>query len=231
MVATLHHVPKTISSPIMQTLLELPDVVPDKVVIKTLTFPELKQAPHLAINPMGTSPAFYDGDMSMWESGAVLTWILEQYDVQHTLHPAPGQNGRAKFLQLQQYIVATVYPFIATAYLHTLKEEQDEDYMASAKAKWRDLMAPILVEWLGDGPYFLGDTISAVDLLVCKPLTNVKSLGMLEETPTLQALYERVSSRPTFPLAYAMEPIATTATNGNRTEKRSLLLVPGNENK
>lgn len=75
MTPTLHHVPKTISSPIFQLLLEL-KLVPDTVVVKTLTFPELKEQPHLMINPMGTSPAFHDDDLTIWESGAILTWCV-----------------------------------------------------------------------------------------------------------------------------------------------------------
>lgn len=89
--ATLYHVPKTISSPIVQTLLELDDG--PSVHIETLTFKQLKSTEYLKINPMGTSPALTDGShvlqgpITMFESGAILSWILEEYDTKHKLHP------------------------------------------------------------------------------------------------------------------------------------------------
>ena len=90
MAPTLYHVPKTISSPIVQILLEL-DV--NEVQVKTMTFQELKEPAFLEINPMGTSPAFtddrhpLDGHVTMFESGAILSWILEEYDKEGKLHP------------------------------------------------------------------------------------------------------------------------------------------------
>jgi len=87
---TLYHVPKTISSPIVQTLLELDD---SDVVVKTLTFNDLKDPAYLEINPMGTSPAFTDnshdleGEITLFESGAIMSWILEEYDAEGKLHP------------------------------------------------------------------------------------------------------------------------------------------------
>jgi glutathione S-transferase len=219
MAPTLYHVPKTISSPIVQTLLEL-DLVPSTVMIEVLTFAQLKEEPHLAINPMGSSPAFKDDDTILWESGAVLNYLLEQYDTDCKLYAAPRTEQRAKYLHLQQYIIATVYPFVASMYIHTLgpKEEQDEAYIATAKGKWRDLLAPILTKWLGDGPYFLGDQLSVVDFLTAKPLSNIDSMGMLDETPQLKALFETISSRPSFHSAYG----------GTTTQPRSreMALIP-----
>lgn len=128
MAPTLHHVPKTISSPIVQCLLEL-DVDGEPVVVHEMTFAELKRDDHLRINPMGTAPAFHDDDLVLWESGAVLDYLLERYDQDHKLHPpclckasSPADMAdRAKYLQLKQYIIATVYPFVASLFVHSLK--------------------------------------------------------------------------------------------------------------
>ncbi|KAK1747803.1 hypothetical protein QTG54_001766 [Skeletonema marinoi] len=91
---------------------------------------------------MGSSPAFTDEDngIAIWESGAVLTYLLETYDTQHKFHPKQGTATpleRANFLHLQQYIIATVYPFLASLFLQTLKpeHEQDQGYISSAKEK------------------------------------------------------------------------------------------------
>jgi hypothetical protein len=84
------------------------------------SFSELKLPEYLALNPMGTSPAFQDGEIIIWEFGAVLTYLLERYDTEHKLHPAclstestaEQDIARTKFLHLQHYIISTVYPHL-----------------------------------------------------------------------------------------------------------------------
>jgi len=201
---TVHHVPGTISSPIVQCIIELG--CSEKVKVKTLSFPELKQASHLAVNPMGTSPGFSDGPLNIWESAAVLTHVLEMHDREHKLHPPPCSALRPKFLWLQSLVIATVYPFVASLFLHTLKPEEDQDpaFVASGKARWRESLAPVLVSALGEQPFLLGERLSAVDLLLAKPLRNANGLGVLEEFPTLAKHFHRVSELPSFATAYAI---------------------------
>lgn len=225
MAPTLYHVPRTISSPIVQILIELGV---EDVNIETLTFAQLKSPSHLARNPMGTSPAFTDesNGIAIWESGAVLTYLLESYDTQHKLYPKQGTASpleRAKYLHLQQFIIATVYPFLASLFLHTLKPEleQDKGYISSAKEKWLTLLAPTLTEFLGNQPFFMGSNISAVDFLIAKPLNNAKSLNLLEQFHNLDALFKRVSSMPSFATAYDTEERKKDC-----PECRSLLLLP-----
>lgn len=222
---TLYHVPKTISSPIVQTLHEL-ELVPSTVHVEVLSFADLKTPSHLMINPMGTSPAFRDGDTILWESGAVLNYLLEEYDIHYKLYPAPRTTNRAKYLQLQQFIIATVYPLVASMYIHVLQpqDKQDPVYVESAKAQWRDRLAPILIRWLGSGPYFLGDQLSVIDFLMAKPLSNINSMGMLHETPLLQAHFEAVSARPSFSTAYYGGDTMTK--KHEQPNSRSLVLVP-----
>eukprot|EP00985_Skeletonema_marinoi_P002303 scaffold965_cov118-Skeletonema_marinoi.AAC.1 len=232
MAPTLYHVPRTISSPIVQILLELG--VKD-VNIETLTFAELKSPAHLARNPMGSSPAFTDEDngIAIWESGAVLTYLLETYDTQHKFHPKQGTATpleRANFLHLQQYIIATVYPFLASLFLQTLKpeHEQDQGYISSAKEKWLTLLAPTLTGFLGGQPFFMGNAISSIDFLIAKPLNNAKSLDLLEQFPDLDALFKRVSCMPSFAKAYDMEERTKDCSGCTKdcTECRSLVLLP-----
>jgi glutathione S-transferase len=232
MAPILYHVPKTISSPIVQCLLEL-DVLNNPVEVKEISFGELKSPEYLLINPMGTAPAFQDESIILWESGAVLSYLLECYDTEQKLSPSRISSNstterlasRAKYMHLKQYIIATVYPFISALYIHTLKpeNEQDTEYVRFAKKKWITLFGPVLTKWLGDGPYFLGSHFSAVDFLVAKPLNNVNSMGMLTDFPALQKLFESISSRPSFKAAYEGMPQQTYE------PYRSLLLVPNKE--
>jgi hypothetical protein len=79
------------------------------------------------------------------------------YDVEHKLHPplSSSAKDRATFLHLQQYIIATVYPFLASIFIHTLKptDEQDVALIACAKEKFTALLGPTLVKFLGSSEY------------------------------------------------------------------------------
>ena len=232
MTPILYHVPRTISSPIYQALIEL-GVADTLVKIVTLSFADLKTTEHLSRNPMGTAPTLTDPHegIVMWESGAVLTYLLECHDKDFRLHPQPGSSSladRAKFLQLQQYILATVYPFMASLFLHTLrpKADQDDAYVELSKAKWKSLLAPTLATFLGTSTYFMGENLSAIDLLVAKPLSNAHSLGILEEFPPLFALFEKITARPSFALAYS-QPVPDV--NASNKEGRSFVLAPAAE--
>ena len=70
------------------------------------------------------------------------------------------------------------------------------------KDKWRTLLAPTLVKFLGTNDYFVGNKLSAFDFLMCKPLGNASFMGVLEEFPTLMAHYETIQQRSTHALAY-----------------------------
>jgi len=231
MAPILYHVPRMISSPIYQAMIYLNA----DITVQTLTFADLKTPEHLARNPMGTSPTLVDieYDISIWESGAILSYLLEEYDPTFRLSPpqpsAVGmtttnrKHDRAIFLHIQQYILATVYPFMASLYIHTLKsnEEQDIEYIKLSISKWRTLFAPTLIHFLGDKEYFLGnDRLTAVDFLVAKPLSNAKSMGLLNEFPPLLALFQRISSMPSFAIAYG-ESSTSTSTPSSTTSASS----------
>jgi glutathione S-transferase len=235
MTPILYHVPTTISSPIVQALAELGliDDIKEKgrscstsIQIETLTFADLKTPEHLHRNPMGTSPTLVDSDQGIriWESGAIVTYLLERYDVECQLHIPSNTTGRAIFLHLQQYIVATVYPLIASLFIHTLKPENEQDaaYLETAKNTWRTLLAPTLCHFLGENPYFMGKSMTVIDLLAAKPMNNVMAMGMLKEFPTLYALFLKIRALPSFEMAY------NNVKESHRVEcRRSLVMVPG----
>lgn len=251
---TLYHVPRTISSPLVQICLELDLIDKEAIIVKELSFADLKSPEHLAINVMGTSPAFQCTVMGvcMWESGAILDFLLERNDPQHRFHPPPITpestldecRTRTQYLQLKQFIIATVYPFIASMYIHSLQcpgGKLDEEYMESAKKKCHACMGPALAAALSDGrPYFLGNEISAIDFLAAKPLGNAHALGLLDGAPPLVALLERVKARPTYVLAYeglsssynnnkggvATGPISEASAVAPEPDDQDLVLVP-----
>jgi len=66
--------------------------VPYEII--SIPFSDVKKPEYLAINPNGRVPAIYDPntDLTLWESGAILEYLIERYDTTHKLSFPPGSN-------------------------------------------------------------------------------------------------------------------------------------------
>ncbi|EAQ92652.1 hypothetical protein CHGG_00887 [Chaetomium globosum CBS 148.51] len=66
--------------------------IPHEIV--DIQFSELKKPDFLAINPNGRMPAIQDPntDLTLWESGAIVEYLIEKYDTERKLSFEPGTN-------------------------------------------------------------------------------------------------------------------------------------------
>jgi glutathione S-transferase len=62
--------------------------------LKDIQFSDLKGAEFLAVNPNGRMPAIHDPneDFTIWESGAILEYLIEKYDTERKVSFAPGSK-------------------------------------------------------------------------------------------------------------------------------------------
>ena len=60
--------------------------------INPIPLSDVKKPEYLAINPNGRVPAIHDPntDITLWESGAIIEYLIERYDTTHRLSFAPG---------------------------------------------------------------------------------------------------------------------------------------------
>jgi glutathione S-transferase len=144
---------------------------------------------HLARHPLGRVPVLEDGDVSIFESGAICLYLADKYPEKGLL-PASGTVERGLAFQW----VFFTYTELQAAVLRSFLARDDA---SAAQAARDDFVARVDVVdgALDQREYLVGDRFTVADLLVAGALG---SAGRLEvELPQRARSYvERVSSRP-----------------------------------
>ena len=115
---TVYHASMTRSVRVLWLLEELG--LPYEVVTLDFMAGDLQKPAYLAKNPLGRVPALEDGDVLVYESGAIVEWLCERYDTAHLLAPAPGTAARARFLQWVHWSEATAMPPVSDFFQHSM---------------------------------------------------------------------------------------------------------------
>jgi glutathione S-transferase len=155
-----------------------------------------------AWQPFGQVPAYADGEVEMFESGAIVLHIAEQHDALMPRDPA----GRARVLS---------WMFCALNTMETPIAMLAELNIFCAGQAWTEGHRPRVEGWvrqrlgelagrLGDNPYLDSDRFTAGDLLMTDILRSVPA-EMLAEQPKLAAYLERCMARPGFQKALAAQ--------------------------
>jgi glutathione S-transferase len=195
---TLYHRPRTRSSRFIFLLEELG--APYKIHrIANLRRPDGSgdvdpENPH----PHGKSPALMDGDVLVWESTAIALYLTDKF-TQNGLGPVVGDAKRGAYVSWLAYYAGVMEPAWMTAYM---KWE-----IPRGTAGWvkTDEMMTFVNANLAKGPYLLGETFSAVDILVGTSFKMFMGSPLMEATPLLEAYVKRVTDRPAYARAQAKE--------------------------
>ncbi len=193
---TLYHSARTRSVRIYWLLEELG--IPFE--LKTLDFtPEnLKSSEYLQLNPLGKVPAIRDGEMSLFESGAILQYLIEKYG-QGRLAPPVGSPARGAYLQWVHFAEATATPPLSEMAQHMLFKPEAERIPAvvvDARQRAVNVLAA-LEPVLAGKPFLLGTEFCGADIMLGYTLLLTKWFGLLSgEYPNLVAYLERLERRP-----------------------------------
>lgn len=189
----LYHAPMTRSIRIYWLLEELG--LPYELSIVPFTPAKL---PFAQPSPYGKIPAIEDGEVVMFESGAILEYILERYG-EGRLAPKPGTPERAAFLQWVHFAEATCLPPLGDVIRHTLfKPEAERIPVVVEEGRARAAAAFAVVERaLEGGDYLLGREFSGADIMMGLTLLIARRVKVLDERfPRLQAYLARLEARP-----------------------------------
>lgn len=195
---TLYHSPRTRSVRILWLLEELG--VPYELKTLRFTPEEIKSPEYKKLNPLGKVPAMLDGDVAMFESGAMLQYILEKYG-NGRLEPKAGTPERAKFLQWIHFAEATAMPPLSDMAQHMFfRPEADRIPAMVADGRQRfGLVLDALEAELAGKNFLLGDEFSAADIMMGYTLMVSRMFGILTDAhPNVLAYHDRLAERPAY---------------------------------
>ena len=154
-----------------------------------------------AASPMGKVPAIADGDVTVADSAAIGLYIADRYP-EAGLAPAVDDPARGRYLFWMTYTPGCIEP----AMMEMARGLEPN----RASSGWGDfgLMIETLEKGLGDGPWLLGETFSAADVLNGSSVYFMKQFGMLTGNAALDAYAERCLARPAYQRALARNEAA-----------------------
>lgn len=160
---------------------------------------EHKKPDHTKRHTHGLVPAFEDGNVHIIESAAACLYLADKL-ADKGLAPAPGSPERARYYQLAFYAVSTLDETVVPLYFQKVvyPAEKRSPAVVDQKMPIWETAAAFLTQQLGEGPYFLGKSFSAVDVIVGYDLALAAKAGLLKGHPALEAYTERVTSREAF---------------------------------
>jgi glutathione S-transferase len=167
--------------------------------VRLVSFTEMKEPAHRALHPFGQIPTYEEGELALFESGAIVFRIAESHA---GLLPA-DTNARARAITWMFAALNTVEPPIFEFSMARLLEGDKswfEERLPLIGDRVRDRMDQ-LSRRLGDADWLDG-AFSAGDLMMVSVLLRLKSSGVLDEYPNLAAYVARGEARPAFKRAF-----------------------------
>ncbi|APO67960.1 glutathione S-transferase family protein [Rhizobium mongolense] len=167
--------------------------------VRLLSFKAMKEPAHLALHPFGQIPTYEEGDLALFESGAIVFHIAER----HAGLLPDDANARARAITWMFAALTTMEPPIVDREIARLLEG-DETWYAQRLSVVEERIRMRLSELsdrLGDADWLEGE-FSAGDLLMVSVLLRLKGSGILDEYPNLSAYVARGEARPAYKRAF-----------------------------
>jgi len=167
--------------------------------VRLVSFAQMKRPAHKALHPFGQIPTYEEGEVAIFETGAIVLHIAQSHA--GLLPEAPGARARA---------VAWLFAALNTVEPPILELEQT-GYTEGDKP-WHAARVPLMEDRvrqrLGDLSRRLGEAewldggFSAGDLMMIMVLRRLEDTSLVEEYPNLAAYAARGQARPAYRRAF-----------------------------
>jgi glutathione S-transferase len=180
--------------------------------VRLVSFDEMKEGAHRALHPFGQIPTYEDGDLVLFESGAIVFHIAER----HAGLLPDDANARARAITWMFAALGTMEPPILDLVTARFLE---------GDKPWSTERLPLVVDRIHDrlkqlsarlgSADWLDGAFSAGDLMMVSVLLRLKPSGLLDQYPDLSGYVGRGEARPAYQRAFdAQLAVFTAASTG-----------------
>jgi glutathione S-transferase len=164
-----------------------------------------KKPEFLKVNPNGAVPALVDGEVTLFESGAICQYLADRFP-DKGFAPAVGTPARGYYYQWIHFAMSGLEPPLLTIFLHTVMKAENEripQLVPPAREQLKAALA-VLEQALAGRTVLVGDDLTVADIMVGSTLAWAQMLGLIDAgTPALAAYMGRLMGRPAFQRASA----------------------------
>ena len=176
--------------------------------VRLLSMEALKEPEHRARNPFGSIPTYEDGDLTLFESGAIVLHIAQTY---------PGLMPEDRLAR--ERVVAWIFAALNTVEQPIVEHEQAtyfernkswrDEHLAMIEGRVRDRLNDLSAR-MGDAQW-LEDDFSAADVMMILVLRRLDGSGIVETYHNLEAYVARGVARPAYQRAFAAQAAVVAA--------------------
>jgi glutathione S-transferase len=158
------------------------------------TVEELKSDTYRAIHPFGAVPAIQDGDLTLFESAQIVTYLCEKAG---KLIPKAGTKERHLHDQWIFVAMANLDFDVNKVFFCEVFEKTEDSKKELAKVlEGMGHYLQLLDKWLTPRPYLTGSEFAAADLVMSCTLRFLKEKNHLDAFPSLKKYVEKNWERP-----------------------------------
>ena len=154
------------------------------------------------MNPVGKVPVLIDGELKMFESGAMVQYLLDRYDEDRTLQPAAGTPEHAQYLQWSWFAESTFARPLGEIVNHGRAFPDAPNPAAIEEMQGRAWLCVDALEGALEGrAWILGDDFSGADIMLGYSLKLQTELAPGELPDNVARYWAAISERPGFAIA------------------------------
>ena len=197
----VHHAPNTRSVRVIWLLEELG--LPYEVQKYKLGDPSMRAPEYLKLHPFGRVPTLEDGEVTIYESGAIVEYVLEKF-ADGRLRPVASDPNFPLYLQWLHFAEGMLMPPVNIIVVETIllpPERRNEENVQRATKLLSRMLGGI--EQHLDGREYLASEFSGADIMTGHACTVARRLGAdLSDKPRVEAYIERCNQRPALQRAW-----------------------------
>ena len=161
----------------------------------------------LKINPNAKVPVIVDGDVTVFDSNAILLYLAEKTG---KFLPEKSNKLRGELLSWLMFVASGVGPYSGQSVHFRNYAPKGLDYAVNRYAYEAQRHYSILDARLATQKYMIGDTYTIVDMAAwgwARGIPNVLGEGAWAKFPNLKRLVDEISARPAAKIAAGLKDL------------------------